>query len=139
MVREFALVDTDHHHVWLGDPDADWPEYEYDYVALDPHPPAGLYLRTGTHTGLIGVSLLVHDSAPDLNAAEWPHSETLTLDLASTEFHTIPLGGGGEVVEVMLPKPGRYALRAAWATRPGNNEYVEDGEEQYLIDIWPAD
>lgn len=138
VTEHFTLVQTDHHRIWLGNPDLDWPEYTFDHVALEPHPPTGLYLETGTHTGMIGIQLNVHEAEPELDTRRWPAHETVTLDLASTEFHTIPLAGGGDIVEAELPAPGNYHVRAAWAVRPSENEYVEDGEERYVIDIWPA-
>lgn len=138
MSYEFTQVETDHCTVWLGDPELDWPEYRFDHVALEPHPPTGLYLFTGLHTGIIGVRLAVHDSEPALDTTAWPHTETVTLELASTEFHTIPLGGGGDIAEVTLPRPGRYNVRAAWDTRLEPHAESDDGEEKYLIDIWPA-
>lgn len=139
VTENFTLVQTDHHRIWLGDPDLDWPELTFDHEALEPHPPTGLYLETGTHTGMVGIQLNVHEAAPELDTHRWPSHETVTLHLASVEFHTIPLAGGGDIAEAELPGPGRYRVRAAWSGRPGLNEHVDAGEERYLIDIWPAD
>lgn len=137
MLADSGLVQTDHHHVWLGDPNLDWPEYTFDHVALEPHSPTGLYLETGVHTGLIGLAIKVHDAEPSLDTERWADQVTVTLFLASTEFLAIPLAGGGEEVGATLPKPGRYSVRAAWTGRYDDQE-VEDGEERYLIDVWPA-
>lgn len=138
MADGFTLVGADHTMIWLGNPDADWPQPRSDSEPLELHPPEGLYLFAGTHTGLVGVRLSLHESEPTLDRAAWPDSQVVVTDLKATEFCAIPPGGLGDVAEIVLPHPGRYVVRAAWNVRPGPNESVSAGAERYLIDIWPA-
>ena len=136
--EKFALVQVDNHHIWLGNPNFDWPEYTDGHIALDPQAPDGLYLETGTHTGLVGLAIEVHDLEPAISNEDWPEQETVSLFLSSTDFFAVPLAGGGDELEVVLPRPGHYKVRAAWAVRPDEDEDVEEGSERYLIQLWPA-
>ena len=134
----FTLVGADHTMIWLGDPDADWPSPQAETQPLEPYPPAGLYLFTGTHTGLVGKRMAFHDSHPELDEAEWPDHQIVTVDLDSSDFFAIPTGGLGQLVELALPRPGVYHVRAAWRERPGHNDDPDTMRERYLIDLWPA-
>lgn len=141
MGSEFVLVGADHRLILLGDVDAaEWPELTLTREVLEPHPPLGLWLSTGTHTGLVGICLRYRSTEPPLDSLVWPHHDVVRVYLASTTLQAIPPGGLGDVAGVTLPRPGGYVVRAAWSQRPreDHNDSADDGEERYLIDVWPA-
>ena len=141
MTGEFEPLLADHHTILLADVDApDWPAFGDHDAVLSARPPLGVWLHTGVHTGDIGVRFTVHDTEPPLDEAQWPHHDQVTLFLQSTEFHAINIGGGYDTIERTLPAPGECTVRAAWnrRAREDHNEFLDDGEELYVIDVWPA-
>lgn len=138
MDMHFTQVQAAHRMIWAGDPDADWPA-PVGWDMIDPHPPFGFYLITATHTGLVGIAVRVSDKEPAYDSAEWSDTESVTLVFASTQFDVIPPMGGGEVIENSLPHPGRYVVRVSGRNRVEPDEPLEIADEQYLIDVWPAD
>lgn len=141
MSGAFVLMGPNYRTILLGDSNAaEWPELTLEQGVLEPHPPLGLWLITGTHTGLVGIRLTYHPSKPVLDARSWPHHDVARLYLASTTFQAIPPMGDGDFAEITLPHPGEYFVRAAWSRRPreDHNDFADDGEEQYLIDVWPT-
>lgn len=141
MSSDFVLVGASFHMILLGDGQAaEWPELTQDREVLEPHPPLGLWLFTGMHTGLVGIRLTYHPSEPALESDSWPHHDEASSYLSSTSFQAVSTMGYGDLAEITLPKPGEYVVRAAWSRRPreDHNDFADDGEEQYVIDVWPA-
>lgn len=136
--EEFIPVGTYYGSVWLGEPEPfDVPVTSDPDELFDSVPPQGLYLKTATHTGKVGISLHLGDEPRPIGDREWEAVGTVSLFLRNP---VLSIGGmfGDESFEWDLPEgSGRYFVRAAGRNRVEPPEPLEMPLEQYLIDVWP--
>ncbi|MDQ7993255.1 MAG: hypothetical protein REI45_11335 [Propionicimonas sp.] len=142
-----GVVRADHQLFWVGV--EDWtqfddglPDYGFSIPLLWPPPPdtGGAYVFTKVHTDLVGVQIEYHDERPVLGLDGWEDVDLIVVDCPEGDLCVLPLGGGGDFFDEIVPGPGTYAVRCAARGRDAADiEVSEDPPlELYRFDIWPA-
>lgn len=138
MNDRFHAVGASYGEFWVGSPD--WhnnPEIG-QIGPLVAKADAGIYVRTETHTGLVGVRVNFSDEPAEPDFDDWDVVVVVIVDDPRGELCVLPLGGLGEFLTELVPGPGRFAVRCA--RRGGNSAPEASGELAEFVDvrIWPA-
>ena len=146
MTRWQGVVGADHQLFWVGV--EDWtqfdvtlPDYGLSIPLLWPPPGrGGAYVFTKVHTDLVGVEIEYHDERPVLGLDGWEDVDLIVVDCTEGDLCVLPLGGGGDFFDEIVPGPGTFTVRCTARGRDAADiEVSEDPPlELYRFDIWPA-
>ncbi|GAA5035117.1 hypothetical protein ACFQRL_00070 [Microbacterium fluvii] len=97
-------------------------------------------LITGTHTGLVGVKIVIDEIGRTSDDPSWIEYALVDIELSTIEMEAIPLGGLGGCIAFTLPRAGRYTVRVQGRNRPGHNEpewdeVDPDLQERYILTL----
>ena len=84
----------------------------------------------------VPVSLELAETAPPLDLAEFDHVAETSLDLPSGRLEIHECTGGS--IDILDVAPGTYRVRACFKGLDTLSEDGLDGDDQYLITLWPA-
>lgn len=117
--------------IWIGNPSVEFPPPDAGEI-VQPRPPDGFYVYTGTREGLVQVTLALGDAASD---EAWSDEANIELELASVDFAAVSIGGDEEDLDLELPAPGGYRVRVRRRNRVEPDEDLEYPEEAYIIEL----
>lgn len=139
-----AIIDSDHHMYWIGV--EDWTRFNDDStwggLLLEPTPPrGGAFVFTKVHTGHVAVEVEYHTSRPTLELDDWEDADLLVVDCPLGDLWVIPIGGGDEAIEEIVPGPGTYTVCCSSRGRDAadDDESMDPPIEHYRFDVWPTE
>lgn len=97
--------------------------------------PGTVGIGTGTY-GNVRVMTQIHDGEPPVDLAEWDHVTEASLHIESGMLSVIGcLDLKGEDFKV---SPGTYRVRCCHANLCESDEYGEEGQDWYMVQVWPS-
>ncbi|MEV3972938.1 hypothetical protein AB0K68_33190 [Streptomyces sp. NPDC050698] len=102
--------------------------------------PGALWLNTGLHTGAVGFTVEVHESAPPLDSS-WEDVVEVSFRPASADTALVEWGGGDAWPLGLEETDYRVRYCAAGMDRAGERDtrlHDEPQLDRYLLQFWPA-